>query len=137
MPLRRHSTSVARCCNRPFAYCTCAEDKERYERKVTVTRYRKTALVEAMQWDGTLDSIKTICRWANDGAEEPWIDYITKSEDEPPSDVMCHTLEGPLNVSPGDWIIQGVQGEYHPCKPDVFAASYAPVVEDALEGKQK
>ncbi len=34
------------------------------------------------------------------------------------------TLEGPLNVSPGDWIITGVQGEHYPCKPDIFAATY-------------
>ena len=35
-----------------------------------------------------------------------------------------HTLEGPLTVSDGDWIIRGVKGEYYPCKPDVFDATY-------------
>ena len=34
------------------------------------------------------------------------------------------TLEGPLNISEGDWIIRGVKGEYYPCKPDIFAATY-------------
>lgn len=34
------------------------------------------------------------------------------------------TLEGCMNVSPGDWIITGVQGELYPCKPDIFAATY-------------
>jgi hypothetical protein len=34
------------------------------------------------------------------------------------------TLEGPLTVSDGDWIIRGVQGEFHPCKPDIFTATY-------------
>ncbi len=34
------------------------------------------------------------------------------------------TLEGCMNVSPGDWIITGVQGEHYPCKPDIFAATY-------------
>jgi hypothetical protein len=38
-----------------------------------------------------------------------------------------HTLEGPMLVSPGDWIITGVKGERYPCKPDIFAASYEPV----------
>lgn len=38
-----------------------------------------------------------------------------------------HTLEGPLVCSPGDWIIRGVRGEYYPCKPDVFAATYEAV----------
>lgn len=34
------------------------------------------------------------------------------------------TLEGPLHVSRGDWIITGVKGERYPCKPDIFAATY-------------
>jgi len=37
------------------------------------------------------------------------------------------TLEGPMRVSPGDWIITGVKGEKYPCKPDIFAATYEPV----------
>ncbi len=37
------------------------------------------------------------------------------------------TLEGPLHVSRGDWIITGVKGERYPCKPDIFAATYEPV----------
>ena len=36
------------------------------------------------------------------------------------------TLEGPLLVSWGDWIIRGVKGELYPCKPDIFEATYAP-----------
>jgi hypothetical protein len=36
------------------------------------------------------------------------------------------TLEGELTVSPNDWIIKGVKGEFYPCKPDVFTASYEP-----------
>ena len=37
------------------------------------------------------------------------------------------TLEGKLFASPGDWVIRGVQGEYYPCKPDIFEATYEPV----------
>ena len=42
------------------------------------------------------------------------------------ADIGWHveTLEGPLRVSDGDWIIKGVKGEFYPCKPDVFAATY-------------
>lgn len=36
------------------------------------------------------------------------------------------TLEGPLTVSPGDWIITGVNGEHYPCKPDIFSKTYEP-----------
>lgn len=36
------------------------------------------------------------------------------------------TLEGDMRASLGDWIIEGVQGEIYPCKPDIFAATYEP-----------
>lgn len=42
---------------------------------------------------------------------------------------VIDTLEGPLNVSPGDWIITGVKGERYPCKPDIFDATYEPADE--------
>lgn len=34
------------------------------------------------------------------------------------------TLEGDMNASPGDWIIRGIQGEFYPCKPDIFEQTY-------------
>jgi hypothetical protein len=34
------------------------------------------------------------------------------------------TLEGPLHVSVGDFIITGIKGEQYPCKPDIFEATY-------------
>jgi len=37
------------------------------------------------------------------------------------------TLEGVMWVSPGDWVICGVKGEFYPCKPDIFKATYEPV----------
>lgn len=39
------------------------------------------------------------------------------------------TLEGPLEVTPGDWIITGIMGEHYPCKPDIFEATYERVEE--------
>lgn len=37
------------------------------------------------------------------------------------------TLEGEHIVSMNDWIIKGVKGEFYPCKPDIFAATYEAV----------
>ena len=34
------------------------------------------------------------------------------------------TLEGDMIASMGDWIIQGVMGEFYPCKPDIFEMTY-------------
>ncbi len=37
------------------------------------------------------------------------------------------TLEGRMLASHGDWIIKGVKGEFYPCKPDIFEATYEAV----------
>lgn len=42
---------------------------------------------------------------------------------------MIRTLEGWLTVSPYDWIIKGIKGEFYPCKPDIFAEIYEEVSE--------
>ena len=36
------------------------------------------------------------------------------------------TLEGVMRADYGDWIIKGVKGEFYPCKPDIFDATYEP-----------
>ena len=38
-----------------------------------------------------------------------------------------HTLEGVMRADMGDWIIKGVAGEFYPCKPDIFDATYEAV----------
>lgn len=43
---------------------------------------------------------------------------------------IIHTLEGDMRAEVGDWIIRGVQGEFYPCKPDIFEATYEPVEVD-------
>ncbi|MGC0427631.1 hypothetical protein RKD32_003986 [Streptomyces sp. SAI-195] len=43
--------------------------------------------------------------------------------------IGIRTLEGTMLATEGDWIIRGVQGEYYPCKPDIFEATYEPAEE--------
>ena len=64
--------------------------------------------------------------WAGDGHE---LEGVCQRCKEMPDAAHVHTLEGPLRVSYGDWIIRGVKGEFYPCKPDVFAMTYEPVDE--------
>ncbi len=40
------------------------------------------------------------------------------------------TLEGDMRAEPGDWIIRGVQGEFYPCKPDIFEQTYEEASDD-------
>ena len=67
-------------------------------------------------------------QWFKDG--DHWAVSIYQSIDP---DMAGHgwikTLEGGHIVTPGDWIITGVQGEHYPCKPDIFEATYEPVAD--------
>lgn len=45
-------------------------------------------------------------------------------------DIAIDTLEGTMRVDYGDYIIKGIQGEFYPCKPDIFLATYEEVMED-------
>ena len=38
--------------------------------------------------------------------------------------VFIRTLEGWMRADVGDFVIRGVKGEFYPCKPDIFAATY-------------
>lgn len=40
--------------------------------------------------------------------------------------LIIETLEGDMVASPLDYIIKGVKGEFYPCKPDIFKATYEP-----------
>jgi hypothetical protein len=85
-------------------------------------KYRKMPVViEAMQWDGTEESAFEIIYWANPVSGS--INYWSAS-DTPSSELVIPTLEGDMIAREGDYIICGVQGEYYPCKPGIFAATY-------------
>jgi hypothetical protein len=47
----------------------------------------------------------------------------------PDYSIEIQTLEGAMRGEPGDWIIKGVKGEFYPCKPDIFSATYEEVAE--------
>ncbi len=60
---------------------------------------------------------------------EPWIAAAYEKGDILflPGSVQIKTLEGTLTAQNSDWIIQGVNGELYPCKPDIFFKTYDPV----------
>jgi hypothetical protein len=100
-----------------------------------MSRFRKKPVViEAFQWDGTVASYDAINRWAGqeqtDAANNVWRDRVQQGVGEEYfTALVIHTLEGDMRAKAGDWIIRGVKGEYYPCKPDIFAATYEPVEE--------
>lgn len=66
------------------------------------------------------------------GVVIPGVTYSVPMRDGevlPGMSAYIDTLEGRMEVSPGDWVITGVKGEIYPCKPDIFAATYELVEE--------
>ena len=51
--------------------------------------------------------------------------------------LAIHTLEGIMIANMGDYVIRGIQGEYYPCKPEIFLASYEEVISDNPSNKSE
>jgi len=95
-------------------------------------KYRKKPVViEAIQFTGTGDSLEECAHFIGD--------ENLAGDPETCSVLGIKTLEGVMIVSIGDWIIKGVKGEFYPCKPDIFEATYEPVwyEEGELTGRRK
>lgn len=45
--------------------------------------------------------------------------------------LFINTLEGQTLATENDYIIKGIKGEFYPCKPDIFEATYEPVIRDS------
>jgi len=99
----------------------------------TPKTYRKRPVViEAMQLTGSSGEIHAVYQWVENntqGSFDP-LDPITPgsgvSIDPSTGFMLIATLEGVMQAKPGDYIIRGIQGEFYPCKPDIFEASYEP-----------
>lgn len=91
-----------------------------------MAKYRKKPVViEAVQWTG--DNLREIIDFTglHESAKKwTWEEYEKVVALQ---GLKIFTLEGPLNASPNDYIIKGVQGEFYPCKPDIFEATYEQV----------
>jgi len=83
---------------------------------IEMARFRKKPVeIEAIEWTGeNVSAVMDFMKWRNASHDDR-------------AGLMIHTLEGTHHATPGDWIIRGVKGEYYPCKPDIFAATYEPV----------
>ena len=82
-------------------------------------KYRKKPVViEAIKWDGeNINELMNFMHWKN--ATHDAYDGL-----------VIYTLEGNHNALVGDMIIKGVQGEFYPCKPDIFELTYEVVEEN-------
>lgn len=75
----------------------------------------RLSAVKVYEWVHDCEAIKT------DMDLYRWDDYLSIIERK---GMKIPTLEGEMTASMGDYIIKGVQGEFYPCKPDIFETTY-------------
>ena len=88
---------------------------------------KKPIIIEAFRWTGGSDQTEDptwICEAIKAG--KVWFEYKGTSK----VNLHINTLEGILKANQGDYIIQGIQGELYPCKPDIFKETYTEIFEE-------
>ena len=81
-----------------------------------MTKYRKKPVViDSIQWNGD--------NW------NALVEFGCPCAQNKDDNILIPTLEGVMTANLGDYIIKGVQGEFYPCKPDIFEATYERVEE--------
>ena len=89
-------------------------------------KYRKKpVIIEAIQFEDNSDRIIEIHEFM--GGDTIRVNY----EDKNNPYLKIETLEGIMKASVGDYIIKGVNGEFYPCKPDIFEKTYERVTDEA------
>lgn len=84
---------------------------------------KKPVVIEAQQFVTNNESgpgapnMDAIVLWMNQGRQEMLAWHNGTS-------IFIQTLEGTHRADCKDWIIQGVNGEFYPCKPDIFEKTY-------------
>ena len=81
---------------------------------------KKPVVIEAIQYDGAnITEIETFVRGK----------LPTIMTSDLGAQLVISTLEGDMKVTKGDYVIKGINGEFYPCKPDIFKSTYN-VIED-------
>lgn len=77
---------------------------------------KKSMVIEARQFNG--HNCIELLLWMNVPGVIGCLELHTT--DHP----IVHTIDGDMTTEIGDWIIKSAEGEFFPCKPDIFAATY-------------
>ena len=92
-------------------------------------KYRKKpVIIEAMQLNTNAENVRNILIFMGqdvnifcDKASGMLDTYVASVKNK---GMKINTLEGVMTASIGDYIIRGVNGEFYPCKPDIFEKTY-------------
>lgn len=81
---------------------------------------KRPIVVQALQWTGA--NIEEVKQFAGDK-----IDFIYPTMDDSVVFATVHTLEGDMTAFVGSYIIRGIDGEFYPCKEEIFNKTYMKV----------
>lgn len=93
---------------------------------------KKPVVVEAVKYNGNnIEEVKEFMKEQLDKLHFESMDASNLEEGKLSmvDFLAIQTLEGVMTVSDGDYIIKGVNGEFYPCKPDIFKKKYEPYNE--------
>lgn len=79
---------------------------------------KKPVVIEAVQWLGSMADVIALVGHDLPTAGPPHAGGL-----------LIETREGIMVVSPSDWIIKGIAGEFYPCGDSIFQATYEPIDE--------
>lgn len=82
---------------------------------------KKPVVVDAIKYEFGMED-----GFILEGRYYPNTGPVPRSMDREPA---INTLDGPLKITDGDYIITGIKGERYPCKPDIFEKTYEAVTE--------
>lgn len=81
-------------------------------------KYRKKPVViDALLLKESVESQESVVKWCG-------------GKKGPDGGVYIDTLEGTMYAATGDYIIRGINGEFYPCKPDIFEKTYEKVEDE-------
>lgn len=91
---------------------------------------KKPVVIEFIQYNGNTNRDE-ICKWiGKDLKTEVFSDSAYEAGmGAPYFSIFIPTLEGEMRADPYDYIIKGVNGEFYPCKPDIFEKTYDVIEE--------
>jgi len=81
---------------------------------------KKPVVIEAIQFIDDSNTVLAIQAFMN-------THLIVSYKDPLHTKLLIETLEGTMEASVNDWVIKGVNGEFYPCKPDIFEKTYEKV----------
>lgn len=90
---------------------------------------KKPVTIEAIRLLNSNDSIEECIEWVFKIGMETSLIGKAVTIDDVKGGFYIPTLEGDMKASIGDYIIKGVNGEFYPCKPDIFDKTYEEVTE--------